>query len=76
MLKAVIFDVDGTLVHSVRCSEASLIALFAERGVKLESVDFTPFIGACEKLAIEAIAAAQASAFRRSLLRARTSPPR
>jgi HAD superfamily hydrolase (TIGR01509 family) len=57
VLKAIIFDVDGTLVHSVRCSEASLIEPFAEHGVTVKNVDFTPFIGACEKLAIESIAA-------------------
>jgi len=56
VIRAVILDVDGTLVRSVRCSEAALIALFAEHGVAIESIDFTPFIGACEKLAIESIA--------------------
>jgi HAD superfamily hydrolase (TIGR01509 family) len=57
VLKAVIFDVDGTLVKSEPCSEAALIAVFAEHGLHVESVDFGPFIGGCELLAIETIAA-------------------
>ncbi len=42
MIRAVILDVDGTLVRAGRCSEAALIALFAEHGVAPGDVAVIP----------------------------------
>jgi len=47
-IKAVIFDMDGVLTDSEPLINAAAVAMFRERGVRVQPEDFTPFIGTGE----------------------------
>jgi HAD superfamily hydrolase (TIGR01509 family) len=53
---AVIFDMDGVLTDSEPLINAAAIAMFAEKGLKVRSEDFHPFVGTGEDRYIGGVA--------------------
>jgi len=48
-MKAVIFDMDGVLTDSEPLINAAAVAMFRERGLRVQPEDFTPFVGTGEE---------------------------
>jgi HAD superfamily hydrolase (TIGR01509 family) len=55
-IRAVIFDMDGVLVDSEPLINAAAIAMFKEKGLKVQPTDFLPFVGAGEDRYIGGVA--------------------
>jgi HAD superfamily hydrolase (TIGR01509 family) len=56
MIKAVLFDMDGVLVDSEEYICKAAMAMFEEKGLKVEPEDFLPFVGAGEDRYIGGVA--------------------
>jgi HAD superfamily hydrolase (TIGR01509 family) len=55
-IRAVIFDMDGVLTDSEPLINRAAITMFAEKGLKVPSEDFSPFVGAGEDRYIGGVA--------------------
>jgi HAD superfamily hydrolase (TIGR01509 family) len=55
-IRAVIFDMDGVLVDSEPLINAAAIAMFKEKGLTVQPMDFLPFVGAGEDRYIGGVA--------------------
>ena len=55
-IRAVIFDMDGVLTDSEPLINAAAIAMFKEKGLQVQPVDFLPFVGAGEDRYIGGVA--------------------
>ncbi len=56
-IKAVVFDMDGVLTDSEPLINEAAVAMFRERGVKVQPEDFLPFVGTGEDRYIGGVAA-------------------